>query len=203
VPLDQISQIWGVTGIYCFTDHYVRCLLATGCSFRCPSGRVMRPGVSVTARCQQLSCSVRNEAPHILTSCGWMCRSLRRTVRSICLFLRTETSTLRHFMTELSACHLNSVTFLDSEVLRPLIDAYQLNPTGSLASQLDVCKLLLKQQTNHVTLCPHARRSSPPNATPQPRPWRERICLGLIGEEHYVSLHLQSVNCKTSEQSLV
>ena len=45
----------------------------------------------------------------------------------------------------ISACHPNSGTFLDFEVLRPLIDAYQLDPTGSLASQIDVCKLLLKQ----------------------------------------------------------
>ena len=43
------------------------------------------------------------------------------------------------------ACHPNSGTFLYFEVLRPLIDAYQLDPTGSLASQIDVCKLLLKQ----------------------------------------------------------
>ena len=34
---------------------------------------------------------------------------------------------------------------MDFEVLRPLIDAYQLDPTGSVASQIDVCKLLLKQ----------------------------------------------------------
>ena len=34
---------------------------------------------------------------------------------------------------------------MDFEVLRPLIDAYQLDPTCSLASQIDICKLLLKQ----------------------------------------------------------
>ena len=45
----------------------------------------------------------------------------------------------------ISACHPNSGTFLDFEVLRPLIDDYQLDRTGSLASQLEACKLLLKQ----------------------------------------------------------
>ena len=39
-----------------------------------------------------------------------------------------------------------SGSFLDFEVLRPLIDAYHLDSAGSLASQLDVCKLLLKQR---------------------------------------------------------
>jgi len=41
-----------------------------------------------------------------------------------------------------------SAAFLDFEVLRPLIDAYHLDSAGSLASQLDVCKLLLKQREN-------------------------------------------------------
>jgi len=36
--------------------------------------------------------------------------------------------------------------FLDFEVLRPLVDAHHLDSAGSLASQLDVCKLLLKQR---------------------------------------------------------
>ena len=39
----------------------------------------------------------------------------------------------------------NPGTFLDFGVLRPPVDAYQLDPTCSLASQIDVCKLLLKQ----------------------------------------------------------
>ena len=45
----------------------------------------------------------------------------------------------------ISVCHPNSDTFFDFEVLRPVIDAYQLDRTGNLASQIDVCKLLLKQ----------------------------------------------------------
>jgi len=45
----------------------------------------------------------------------------------------------------ISASHPNSGAFLDFKVLHPLIDAYQLDSAGSLASQLDVCELMLKQ----------------------------------------------------------
>jgi len=43
----------------------------------------------------------------------------------------------------IAACHPDSAEYLDMDVLHPLIDAYKLNTTGSLSSQIDVCKLLI------------------------------------------------------------
>lgn len=42
-------------------------------------------------------------------------------------------------------CHPDSKLFLDTDTLQPLIEAYKLDQTGSLLSQIDVCKLMLKQ----------------------------------------------------------
>ena len=44
----------------------------------------------------------------------------------------------------LSACHPDSHNFLDIEVLRPLVDAYDLDKSGRLVSQIDVCKLIIQ-----------------------------------------------------------
>jgi len=43
----------------------------------------------------------------------------------------------------IAACHPESTDFLEMDVLHPLIDAYKVNITGSLSSQIDVCKLLI------------------------------------------------------------
>ena len=45
----------------------------------------------------------------------------------------------------IAACHPDSTAFLDMDVLHPLIDTYNINTTGSLSSQIDVCKLLMKK----------------------------------------------------------
>ena len=45
----------------------------------------------------------------------------------------------------IAACHPDSTAFLDMDVLHPLIDSYNINTTGSLSSQIDVCKLLMKK----------------------------------------------------------
>jgi len=43
----------------------------------------------------------------------------------------------------LSACQPDSAEFLDIDVLRPLVEAYNLNSRGKLMSQIEVCKLLI------------------------------------------------------------
>lgn len=43
----------------------------------------------------------------------------------------------------IAACHPASADFMSMHVLQPLVDAYQLDKTGSLSSQIDVCKLLI------------------------------------------------------------
>ena len=46
----------------------------------------------------------------------------------------------------IAACHPKSTDFLSMPVLQPLVDAYQLNKTGSLSSQIQVCNLLIASQ---------------------------------------------------------
>ena len=45
----------------------------------------------------------------------------------------------------LSACHPDSAEFLDIDVLRPLVEAYNLDSRGKLMSQIEVCKLLIEE----------------------------------------------------------
>ena len=45
----------------------------------------------------------------------------------------------------IGAGHPDSKQFLSMDVLRPLIDAYKLDKTGALSSQIDVCKILLSR----------------------------------------------------------
>ena len=46
-------------------------------------------------------------------------------------------------LTEIATCHPSSDDFLSMPLLQPLVDAYQLDKTGSLSSQINVCKLLI------------------------------------------------------------
>ena len=54
----------------------------------------------------------------------------------------------------ISACHPDSDQFLSMDALRPLISAYNLDRTGSLSSQIDVCKLLSSQASTPATDIP-------------------------------------------------
>ncbi len=53
-----------------------------------------------------------------------------------------ETSPL---LSGIAACHPESAKFLDSEILQPLVEAYKLDSSGSLQSQIVVCKLFLSK----------------------------------------------------------
>jgi hypothetical protein len=47
----------------------------------------------------------------------------------------------------ISACHPDSSAFLNFTAIKPLAEAYQLNETGSLESELEVCKVIIKNST--------------------------------------------------------
>jgi len=58
---------------------------------------------------------------------------------------RFDDETAVPLLKSISVCHPDSKQFLDTDILQPLIEAYKLDQTGSLSSQIDVCKLMLKQ----------------------------------------------------------
>jgi hypothetical protein len=61
---------------------------------------------------------------------------------------RFNDETVMPLLKSISVCHPDSKLFLDTDTLQPLIEAYKLDQTGSLLSQIDVCKLMLKQCSN-------------------------------------------------------
>jgi hypothetical protein len=48
----------------------------------------------------------------------------------------------------IGACHPDSSKFLDIDTVRPLEDADKLDETGTLSSQIDVCKLLINRSAD-------------------------------------------------------
>ena len=54
-------------------------------------------------------------------------------------------------LSSISACHPLSSRFLCMKTLLPLATAYKLDKTGSLSSQIDVCKLLLSKASTPPT----------------------------------------------------
>jgi hypothetical protein len=48
----------------------------------------------------------------------------------------------------IGACHPDSSKFLDIDTVRPLVDAYKLDETGTLSSQIYVCKLLINRSAD-------------------------------------------------------
>jgi hypothetical protein len=54
-----------------------------------------------------------------------------------------EDETRTPLLKGIPACHPASADFLSKSLLQPLVDAYQLDKTGCLSSQVNVCKLLI------------------------------------------------------------
>ena len=66
---------------------------------------------------------------------GWLCRKWNEDDSTI-VFLGSRVN---------DACYADSSHSLYMNILQPLIDAYCLNITGTMSSQVDVCRILLAQ----------------------------------------------------------